>query len=126
LTRLISTTTLFTFGGSCGRTGLITTRVETCLRTARESFPGGSSATLNQQRKLTNAGLRSDVSYVKGKHNLKAGATFSAYVLTENFNFGITIQIFFRRRLIPRAIPASYLVVRPLRSRRARTYILST
>src|SRR5258708_24414790 len=51
---------------------------------------GGSSATLNQHRKLTNAGLRSDVSYVKGKHNVKAGVTLQHTFLTENFNFGIT------------------------------------
>src|SRR6266853_2525928 len=57
-------------------------------------IPGGSSATLNQQRKLTNAGLRSDVSYVKGKHNVKAGATFQHTFLTENFNFGITDPVF--------------------------------
>src|SRR2546429_7080842 len=44
---------------------------------------------LNQQRKLTNAGLRSDVSYVKGKHNVKAGVTFQHTFLTENFNFGV-------------------------------------
>jgi hypothetical protein len=53
-------------------------------------IPGGSSATLNQQRKLTNAGLRSDVSYVKGKHNVKGGVVFQHTFLTENFNFGIT------------------------------------
>src|SRR2546429_9955475 len=49
---------------------------------------------LNQQRKLTNAGLRSDVSYVKGKHNLKAGVTFQHTFLTEDFNFGITDPAF--------------------------------
>jgi hypothetical protein len=57
-------------------------------------IPGGSSATLNQQRKLTNAGLRSDVSYVKGQHNVKAGVTFQHTFLTENFNFGITDPAF--------------------------------
>src|SRR2546429_6916425 len=49
---------------------------------------------LNQQRKLTNAGLRSDVSYVKGKHNVKAGVTFQHTFLTENFNFGVTDPAF--------------------------------
>ena len=48
------------------------------------------SETLVQHRKLTNAGLRSDLSYVKGRHNIKAGATFQHTFLTENFNFGIT------------------------------------
>jgi len=46
--------------------------------------------TLNQSRQLTNAGLKSDVSYVKGIHNIKAGVTFQHTFLTENFGFGIT------------------------------------
>jgi len=46
--------------------------------------------TLTQRRKLTNLGLRSDLSYVKGIHNVKAGVTFEHTLLTENFNFGIT------------------------------------
>lgn len=50
--------------------------------------------TLNQQRRLTNAGLRSDISYVKGIHNVKAGATFQHTFLTENFHFGITSAAF--------------------------------
>lgn len=50
--------------------------------------------TLNQQRRLTNAGLRSDLSYVKGIHNVKAGVTFQHTFLTENFNFGITSAAF--------------------------------
>ena len=46
--------------------------------------------TLAQRRKLTNLGLRSDLSYVKGIHNVKAGVTFEHTLLTENFDFGIT------------------------------------
>jgi len=46
--------------------------------------------TLKQGRKLTNAGLRTDVSYVKGIHNLKAGVTFQHTFLTEDFAFGVT------------------------------------
>ena len=34
--------------------------------------------TVVQNRNLTNAGLRSDLSYVKGIHNLKAGSHLSA------------------------------------------------
>ena len=37
-----------------------------------------------QDRTLTNAGLRSDVSYVKGIHNMKAGATYQQTFLDEN------------------------------------------
>jgi hypothetical protein len=46
--------------------------------------------TLSQSRQLTNLGLRSDWSYVKGIHNIKAGATFQHTLLTEDFAFGIT------------------------------------
>src|SRR5260370_9965288 len=55
---------------------------------------GVSSATCNQQRKLANAGLRTDVFYVKGIHNVKAGVTLQHTFLTENFNFGITDPAF--------------------------------
>jgi hypothetical protein len=46
--------------------------------------------TASQQRRLTNAGLRGDISYVKGAHNLKAGAVFEHTFLTENFGLGLT------------------------------------
>ena len=48
-----------------------------------------NSETITQDRKLTNAGLRSDISYVKGIHNVKAGITFEHTFLTENDSFGI-------------------------------------
>ena len=40
-------------------------------------------------RKLTNAGVRSDISYVKGVHNIKAGVTYEHTFLTENDSLGI-------------------------------------
>ncbi len=45
--------------------------------------------TFSQFRVLTNAGLRSDVTYVKGIHNIKVGGTFQHTFLTENDTFGI-------------------------------------
>ncbi len=48
-----------------------------------------NSETISQDRSLTNAGLRSDVSYVKGIHNIKAGVTFEHTFLNENDRFGI-------------------------------------
>src|SRR5467141_1332911 len=89
-TRLISTTTLFTFGGFVRQDRFNYYPSGNVFADGTGLIPGGSSATLNQQRKLTNAGFRSDMSYVKGKHNVKAGATFRHTFLTENFNFGIT------------------------------------
>ncbi len=48
-----------------------------------------NSETISQDRKLTNAGIRSDISYVKGIHNVKAGITYQQTFLSENDNFGI-------------------------------------
>jgi hypothetical protein len=48
-----------------------------------------NSETISQDRKLTNAGLHSDISYVKGIHNVKAGATYEHTFLTENDKLGI-------------------------------------
>jgi hypothetical protein len=48
------------------------------------------SETATQQRKLTNLGLRSDLSYVKGIHNVKMGATLEHTLLTEDFSLGLT------------------------------------
>src|SRR6266566_5197137 len=93
-TRLISTTTLFTFGGFVRQDRFNYYPSGDVFADGTGLIPGGSSATLNQQRKLTNAGLRSDVSYVRGKHNVKAGVTFQHTFLTENFNFGVTDPAF--------------------------------
>jgi hypothetical protein len=46
--------------------------------------------TLSQQRRLTNAGVRGDVAYSKGRHNIKVGVQASHTFLTEAFQFGIT------------------------------------
>ena len=51
--------------------------------------PGLQQETLTQDRRLTNAGLRSDISYSKGIHNFKAGATYQQTFLTEKDRFGI-------------------------------------
>ncbi|HEY2169357.1 MAG TPA: carboxypeptidase regulatory-like domain-containing protein [Candidatus Angelobacter sp.] len=51
--------------------------------------PGLQQETLTQDRRLTNTGVRSDISYVKGVHNLKAGATYQNTFLTEKDRFGI-------------------------------------
>jgi hypothetical protein len=48
-----------------------------------------NSETIAQDRKLTNAGVRSDISYVKGIHNFKAGVTYQQTFLDENDRLGI-------------------------------------
>jgi hypothetical protein len=45
--------------------------------------------TVAQDRTLTNAGLRTALSYVKGAHNLKLGSTYQQTFLNENDNLGI-------------------------------------
>jgi hypothetical protein len=51
--------------------------------------PGLQQETLTQDRRLTNAGVRSDVSYSKGIHNIKVGATYQQTFLDERDQFGI-------------------------------------
>src|SRR5262249_51221758 len=51
--------------------------------------PDLQQETLTQDRRLTNAGIRSDVSYSQGIHNFKAGATYQQTVLDEHDRFGI-------------------------------------
>jgi hypothetical protein len=62
-------------------------------------YPSGdifadSPATLSQSRRLTNAGIKSDVSYVKGIHNFKAGVQFEHTFLGESFAFGLTDPLY--------------------------------
>ncbi len=46
--------------------------------------------TIAQHRTLTNWGLKADVSYASGRHNLKVGTQLMQTRLNENFSFGIT------------------------------------
>jgi hypothetical protein len=46
--------------------------------------------TVSQQRRLANTGVRADVAYVKGIHNIKVGGQFQRTFLNEGFQFGIT------------------------------------
>jgi len=49
---------------------------------------------IGQNRKLTNAGLRSDLSYVKGIHNIKVGAVYEQTFLDEQDRLGIVDPTF--------------------------------
>jgi hypothetical protein len=51
--------------------------------------PDLQQETLTQDRRLTNAGIRSDISYSKGIHNLKVGGAFQHTFLDEKNKFGI-------------------------------------
>src|SRR5581483_6266428 len=51
-------------------------------------------ATLRQQRRLTNAGIKTDIAYVHGIHDFKAGAQFYHTFLSEFFQTGLTQPLF--------------------------------
>jgi hypothetical protein len=51
--------------------------------------PNLQQESISQDRTLANTGVRSDISYVKGIHNVKAGVTYQQTFLTENFRLGI-------------------------------------
>jgi hypothetical protein len=85
-TRLFNTNTAFTLGG--------------WVRQDRYNYyPSGDPfsdlepdlqlQTIGQTRRLTNAGGRAEVSYVKGINNVKAGVFFEHTFLTEDDNFGV-------------------------------------
>ena len=86
-TRVVSPTTVFTLGGWVRRDAFN-------YYPSKDLFAdlGPSNLqqeTISQYRTLANAGLRSDVSYVKGINNVKLGVTYQQTFLTENFNLGI-------------------------------------
>ncbi len=86
-TRLISPTTVFTLGAFVRHDGY--NYYPSANPFADLGAPGLQSETVSQRRTLLNAGLRSDVSYVKGIHNLKVGATYEQTFLDEKDPFGI-------------------------------------
>ena len=51
--------------------------------------PGLQRQSVGQNRTLTNAGIRSDLSYVKGVNNIKAGVTYEQTFLNESDSLGI-------------------------------------
>jgi hypothetical protein len=84
-TRLINTTAVFTLGAFV-------------RRDQYNYYPSDNpfadlgpinAETISQDRSLTNAGLRADISYVKGIHNLKLGILYEHTFLTENDSLGI-------------------------------------
>jgi len=56
--------------------------------------PSLQRQSVGQNRTLTNTGLRSDLSYVKGIHQIKAGATYEQTFLNENDTLGIVDPTF--------------------------------
>jgi hypothetical protein len=82
---LLSNNAVFTFGG-------FVRRDQYNYYASPNLFDDLSSTqqeSVAQDRTLTNAGLRSDLSYVKGKHNVKIGATYQQTFLDETDKLGI-------------------------------------
>ena len=90
-TRLIGSTTVFTFGGFVRKDQY---NYYPSGDPLNDLAPDLQAETAVQNRKLTNVGLRSDVSYVKGIHNIKAGITAEHTFLTEDDGFGIVDPTF--------------------------------
>jgi Carboxypeptidase regulatory-like domain len=84
-TRLLSTNAVFTLGG-------FVRHDQYNYYPSRNLFDDLSpiqQESVAQDRTLTNAGLRTTLSYVKGTHNIKLGATYQQTFLNENDNLGI-------------------------------------
>jgi hypothetical protein len=80
-THLIGTKAVFTFGGFMRKDQF---NFYPSADPFADFSPALQAQTIGQDRKLTNAGLRADISYVKGIHNIKAGITSQHWFLTEN------------------------------------------
>jgi hypothetical protein len=85
-TRLAGAHTVFTFGG-------FVRQDQYNYYPSRDPFadltPDLQLQTVGQNRSLTNLGLRANVSYSSGVHNLKIGVNYMDTILTEKDNIGI-------------------------------------
>jgi hypothetical protein len=86
-TRLISTTSVFTLGA-------FVRRDDYNYYPSNDPFadlgpPSLQRQSVGQNRTLTNTGIRSDISHVKGVNNIKAGVVYQQTFLDENDTIGI-------------------------------------
>jgi hypothetical protein len=85
-THLIGNNTIFTFGGWARQD-------QYNYYPSRDPFadftPDEQSATVGQNRSLTNLGARTSLAYVKGIHNIKIGAQYEHTFITEKDAFGL-------------------------------------
>src|SRR5438105_2197834 len=85
-TRLLNANTVFTLGAFVRRDQF---NYYPSGNPFADLAPDLQQETLSQDRTLTNAGLRTDISYVKGIHNIKTGVTYQHTFLDENNRFGV-------------------------------------
>jgi hypothetical protein len=90
-TRLVSSTMVFTLGAFARQD-------QYNYYPSRDPFAdwtnGLQSETIGQNRRLTNLGVRANISYVKGIHNIKAGVSYEDTILTEKESFGLSDPTF--------------------------------
>jgi hypothetical protein len=85
-TRVLNPNTVFTFGGFARQDQY---NYYPSDNPFADFTPDLQSATVGQSRRLTNIGARTTLSYVKGVHNIKIGATYEHTFLTERDAFGL-------------------------------------
>jgi hypothetical protein len=66
------------------------TAILRCGRCAHSTCVVRKADSVSQDRKLTNIGVKADVAYTTGVHNLKIDGTISATKLNEQFTIGFT------------------------------------
>ena len=91
-TRLVNTNTVFTLGA-------FVRRDDYNYYPSSDPFadlgpPSLQRQSVGQNRTLTNMGLRSDLSYVKGINQIKAGVTYEQTLLRENDTVGIVDPVY--------------------------------
>ena len=91
-TRLLNQNTVFTLGAYVRRDAY--NYYPSADPFADLGPPSLSRESVSQARTLANTGLRSDIAYNKGVHNIKAGVTYEQTFLTENDNLGIVDPTF--------------------------------
>jgi hypothetical protein len=85
-TRLLNPNTVFTFGGFARQDQF---NYYPSNNPFADLQPDLQLQTIGQNRTLTNLGLRTDVSYIKGINNIKAGINYMDTILTEKDSLGI-------------------------------------
>jgi len=91
-TRVIGSNSIFNFAPYIRRDGYNYYPSHNPL--ADKGPPNLQNQTIGQYRTLTNAGVHSDYSYVKGIHNFKGGAVYQQTFLRENDTLGIVAPTF--------------------------------
>jgi len=89
--RLLSNTTVFTLGAYVRRDQY---NYYPSNNPFADLAPDLQSESVGQNRTLTNAGARASISYVKGIHNVKAGAVYQQTLLNENDTIGIVNPVY--------------------------------